>query len=98
MAKTRQEEIVEEDLKRQKKRGQPAIGEHTVFIDRFNGYYYFGMVTHLHWSSHYDHPVWMAETIKCIKPDGTEVDMQGVSLSLTREEWKAGIERRFEDD
>ena len=82
-------------LMAQRRRGQPLVGEQTVFVDKYNGNFLTGIVIRPHWASHHDSPIWEAELTGGQLADGSEIEVEkeGPILSFDHSEWKAGIAR-----
>lgn len=87
-------------LRAQRRRGQPLVGEQTVFVDKYNGNFLTGIVIQPHWASHFDNPIWDVELIEGVRPSGVPIPAEecgGNVVCLTLEEWKAGMTRREAD-
>ena len=85
-------------LRAQRRRGQPLVGEQTVFVDKCNGNFLTGIVIRPHWASHFDHPIWDVELVGQFV-DGAEVEASsGDLLCMDHSEWKAGMARWEESD
>lgn len=88
-------------LRAQRRRGQPLVGEQTVFVDKYNGNFLTGIVIRPHWASHFDNPIWEAELVGGQMADGSEIEVkdgEGPVLSFDHSEWKAGMARWEESD